>query len=502
MSSLIKVGIFATLCLVILALLIWQIEDWNPFKEEGPTVDAVFDSVAGLDEKASVRVAGVRVGQVDGIGLGPNGRSAQVTMRLDRPLSLTQGTVARVSNLGLLGEKYVEIIPGPPNAPPLPPGTVLPGITPPSIDDAMAKLSEIGDSIQQVTGSLAGGDLGGNINRLVDDIMATSAEIRALVAENRATVGSAIRNFDEVGGTLSRELPRLASQMDRALDQIARLVEENRGNVGESLQNIRDLTSRLQTSADNLNEISGKIARGEGTIGKLVTDDQAYNEVLSTLDSIQGGVETLSGTIGAVNKFRIDLDMQGYLREGIGTQTLGEEEEDTESLTSFRLDIDPQDGKRLYRAGVSSTPFGKRREKTQTVLVTNPDGTTETTTTTTLTQERDYVITGLFGYRTPQDLRLWAGLIESTGGAQVEYPLPILDRRLWLSLEAFDFSRPDDLSPHLRLQGRYQFHPNLYLIGGYDDILEEDSLFLGGGIRWTDENIRILLGLAGGAIGR
>ena len=66
-------------------------------------------------------------------------------------------------------------------------------------------------------------------------------------------------------------------------------------------------------------------------------------------------------------------------------------------------------------------------------------------------------------------------------------------------MEAFDFSRPGDLSPRLRLMGRYQFHPNLYLIGGYDDILEEDSIFLGGGIRWTDENIKVLLGLAGGA---
>jgi phospholipid/cholesterol/gamma-HCH transport system substrate-binding protein len=502
MSSVIKVGIFATLCLVILAVLIWQIEDWNPFKDGGQTVDAVFESVAGLDEEASVRVAGVRVGRVDGIGLGPNGRSARVTMLLDRPLPLTQGTVARVSNLGLLGEKYVEIVPGPPEAPPLPPGAVLPGITPPSMDDAMEQLSEIGESIQQVTGSLAGSDFGGNIDRLVQDIMATSAEIRALVAENRATVGSAVRNFDRVGSTLAQELPRLAVQMDRALDQLAAVIQENRGDLNASLGNIRELTSKLQTSADNLNAISGRIARGEGTIGKLVTDDQAYNEVISTLDSIQGGVETLSGTIGAINRFRIDLDMHGYLRQGVGEQALDEDGDEAQSLTGLRLDIDPQDGKRLYRAGIASTPYGQTREKTQTFVVTNPDGTTETTSITTSTQERDYVFTGLFGYRTPQDLRLWAGIIESSGGAQVEYPLPILDRRLWLSFEAFDFNRPDDLGPHLRLQGRYQFHPNLYLIGGYDDILEEDSLFLGGGIRWTDENIRVLLGLAGGAIGR
>ena len=500
MKSLVKIGVFATLCFVILAVLIWQIEDWNPFTKEGPRVDAIFDSVAGLDNKASVRVAGVRVGEVDGVGL--DGRRARVTLRLDEPLALTVGTTARVANLGLLGEKYIEIIPGPADAPPLPPDAVLPGITPPSIDDAVAKLSEIGESIQQVTGSLAGEDVGGNINRLVQDIQLTSAEIRALVAENRANVGSAIRNFDRVGSTLATELPRLAAQMDRALTQISTLVEENRGNVNASTSNIRELTTKLQTSADNLNEISGKIARGEGTLGKLVNEDQAYNEVISTLDSIQGGVETLSGTIGAINKFKIDLDLQGYLREGVGTAgILAEEEDDAESVTSFRLDIDPQDGKRLYRAGLVSSPYGKRREKTETVTVTGPDGIPQTTTTTKLTRERTYAVTGLFGYRTPQDLRLWAGIIESTGGAQVEYPLPLFDRKLWLSMEAFNFSRPNDLAPHLRLLGRYQFHPNLYLVGGYDDILEEDSLFLGGGIRWTDENIKYLLGVAGGALG-
>jgi len=33
------------------------------------------------------------------------------------------------------------------------------------------------------------------------------------------------------------------------------------------------------------------------------------------------------------------------------------------------------------------------------------------------------------------------------------------------------------------------------VVGGYDDFLEDDSLFLGGGIRWNDENIKYLLGV-------
>jgi phospholipid/cholesterol/gamma-HCH transport system substrate-binding protein len=498
MKSVIKVGIFATICLVALALLVWKIEDINPFTTKGQHIDAVFRSVAGLDDKASVRVAGVKVGHVDGVGL--QGTSARITIALERPLPLTVGTTARIANLGLLGEKYVELIPGPPDAPPLPPDAVLQGATPPTIDEAIAKINDIGTSIQQVTGQLSTSNVGGSINDLIKDIQLTSAELRALIAENRANVAQGVRSFDEVGAILARELPRLAAQTNRALDQVQTLIAENRGNVSGTTANLKELTTKLQTSADNLNAISGKIASGQGTVGKLIYDDKAYNQVVSTLDSIKGGVDTLSGTLGAINKFKIDLDLQGYyLPDAVSANN---PDKDGSSLSSFRVDIDPQDKKHLYRVGLVSSPNGKRRDKTQTITETGPDGIPMTTTIHTLTSEQSYQATGLFGYKAPADARLWAGIIEGSGGAEVDYPLPILNRKLLLSFEAFDFNRPNDLAAHLRLTGRYQFHPNLYLLAGYDDPLETHSFFLGGGIRWNDENIKYLLGALGGLAGK
>jgi len=479
MAQALKVGIFATICLVIVAILIWKIEDLNPFKPKGRRVDAVFDSVAGLDDKATVRVAGVRVGHVDGVGL--QGTKARVSILMERPLQLTEGTYAKVANLGLLGERYVELIPGPLGAPPLKDGVVLRGETPPTFDDAMARLDKIGESIQQVTSSLAGNDLGHSVGSLISDLQSTSEQIRLMVMENRIALRATIANADAASGTLARELPRLADQMNRTLSQIETILAENRGNVAGSTANVREVTEKLQTSVDNLNRISDKIAKGEGTIGKLVNSEEAYDQVVSTLDSIKGGVETLSGTIGAVNKFKIGLDMQAYsLPSQDGSQS------------ALHLEIDPQDGKRLYRAGAVSTPFGKRREKEQTVTVTLPDGTTQTTTTNTLSQEKAFQVDAMFGFKGPRDLRLFAGLIESSGGAEVDYP--ILDNRFLLQFQAFDFNRPNDEQPHLRLAGRWQFHPNLYLIGGYDDPLERHSFFLGGGIRWTADNIKYLLG--------
>jgi phospholipid/cholesterol/gamma-HCH transport system substrate-binding protein len=495
MAQMIKVGVFATVCLVILAVLIWKVEDINPFQKGGRHIAAVFPTVAGLDDKSAVRMAGVRVGRVDGIGLAPDGRSALVRLLLEQPVPLTQGASARIANLGLLGDKYVEIVPGPPAAPPLPDNVVLRGTSPVTFDEAMAKLDKIGSSIEQVTGAFGGRGLGDRVNTLSADLQATSDEIRALVAENRAGVASTVRNFDSLTATLARELPRISADTQRALDQVSGLIAENRDNVSASVGNARELTTRLQTSVDNLNKITGEIASGQGTVGKLVSSDEAYKSAVSTLDSIKSGVESLSGTIGAIQRFKMDLDLQGYLlQKQAGTFS--------HSHSMFDILIDPQDNHKLYKVGVAITPSGTYRTRIDHVTYTDPAGHVFVTTVNDQVTEDKLGWTALLGFhnvaeRPFGDVRVWGGLIESKGGVQVEYPLNIkLQRPVWLSFEAFDFNRPNNQRAHLRLTGKWQFHPNLYVIGGWDDPLEQRSLFLGAGIRWRDDNLKYLLGAA------
>jgi phospholipid/cholesterol/gamma-HCH transport system substrate-binding protein len=488
MSQMIKVGLFATVCLVILGVLVWKIEDINPFQRKGRRIDAIFPSVAGLDDKSAVRMAGVRVGRVDGIGLAPDGRSATVHLLLEQPVALTQGSAARIANLGLLGDKYVEIVPGPLSAAPLPPNAVLRGTSPVSFDDAMAKLDSIGSSIEKVTGSLGGGNLGGNINNLVQDLQLTSAEIRALVAENRANVLSTVRNFDAMSATLARELPLISAQTQRALDQIASVIAENRGDLHSSMGNVKDITGNLQTSVDNLNKITSEIASGHGTVGKLVNSEEAYNSAVSTLDSIKSGVESLSGTLGAIQRFKMDLDLQGYLLQ---------KQQDTfsSSHSMFNILIDPQDNQRLYEVGAAVTPNGTYRTRIDHVTYTDPTGHVFTSTVSDQVTQDNLGWNALLGFHTASDLRFWGGLIESKGGVQVEYPLQF-HQPLWLSFEAFDFNRPNNARAHLRMEARWQLHPNLYVVGGYDDPLFAGSVFFGAGIRWKDDNLKYLLGAA------
>ncbi|MEM7048195.1 MAG: MlaD family protein [Acidobacteriota bacterium] len=484
MTQAIKVGIFATVALLVLMYFVIRIEDLNPFAPDQQVVEAVFDTVAGLDDKAPVRIAGVRVGRVDGIRL--EGRRARVRLLLEQPVPLTAGSEAHISNLGLLGDKYIELMLGPEGAPELAAGEPLVGVTPPSFDDAMAKLGDIGDSIQNVTDSLADPAGGGSLARLLDNLEATTAEIRSLVADNRQQLSGTIRNFESASGTLASELPVLAEKIATLVDSLTSVVSENRDQLAGSLGNIETLSASLQTSAENLNTITDRLARGEGTLGKLLTSDEMHDEIVDTLGSIEGGVDTLSDTLGRVGDLKLDLELGGfYLQDA------------EEYQGSLALQLDPGRGSnRLYKIALVENAVGDEFLKTQRVTETLPDGSTEVRTIETLTTEDEAVFSALLGVRLRNESRLWAGLIEDNFGVAIEYPVPTLDRRLWLDLEAFDFDREGDRDPHLRLTTRYFVNRNVYLMGGYDDPLESDrdSFFFGGGIRWNDDNLKYLLG--------
>lgn len=481
MTQALKVGIFGVIALVVLGYLILQVEQWSPFAPEGVRYQAAFDSVAGLDDKASVRIAGVVVGRVDGVGLS-DGR-ALVSLLLEGPLELREGATASIANLGILGDKFIVLDPGPVGAPGLAPGAVLPGSSPVSFDDALAKLDGLAGSLQDSFAALGGGDQESAIRRLLDSLEATSEQIGLLVADNRGQISTTVGHFADVSSTLSRELPRLAEQMERVLGEIEGVVGDNRGDLRETMGQVRDATDGISLSIDNLNEITGRLARGEGTVGKLLTSEETHDQLMSTMGTIESGVKELSDTLGRVRKLRLDLGFDSYWLDELG-----------EARTAFTVDIDPQSNDRSYHLGLVDDPRGRVKVNTDVTTVTLPDGSIETTTVRRVNTEEKSTVDAQFGFRFGRAARFRTGLFQSTAGMGVDWQ-PIEDR-FSLSLEAYDFGREEDLDPHLRLIGRWRLHPNFFVQGGYDDFLEgdRDSIFIGGGLRWSDDELKYLLG--------
>lgn len=73
-------------------------------------INARFESVSGLKEGASVEIAGVRIGMVKSIEL--EGSRAMVTMQIKSGVPIEGDAIAAVRTKGLIGEKYIKLIPG------------------------------------------------------------------------------------------------------------------------------------------------------------------------------------------------------------------------------------------------------------------------------------------------------------------------------------------------------------------------------------------------------
>jgi len=107
------VGIFVLIGIICLAYLSIKLGKMEFLGGDYYQVTALFDSVSGLKGGASVEIAGVEVGRVDGIVLDPkSGAQARVYLRIRNGVKLSDDVIASIRTRGLIGDKFVLLKPG------------------------------------------------------------------------------------------------------------------------------------------------------------------------------------------------------------------------------------------------------------------------------------------------------------------------------------------------------------------------------------------------------
>lgn len=473
MTTTAKIGAFFLVVLLLAGALILKIEDIRiGAKARTVTAEIRFQDVSGLDDKSAVRIAGVRVGKVDGISLLPDG-TALARVVLDPDVELREGALGQIRNMGLLGDKYVELYPGRPGATKLPGGARIEGTAPTGFDDLTKLAADIGKDVKQLTSALSG-SLGGEqgeakLNRIVDNIGRLAEALRELVEANRANVDFTVANLRE----FSTEIRGTLARIDRILD-------ENRSGVKGTVSNLDELTGKLQTTADNLNSITTKIDSGDGTVGKLVNSEETHRNLNDALQSVKSGVDSLNTTLTRINRIELDL---GFRAEYLTRESVAK--------TYITLDVVPRENK-FYRVEFVSVPGGVRKDTTEYTTVTLPDGSTTQTKKQLETYEDRFALSLQLGYRWKNTLAR-VGIFESRGGVGLDQYFN--NDKMRVSGEVWDFGR-FEAQPHGKLYGQWQATPFIYLSGGVDEVFNSDvrSLFLGAGIRWRDEDIKSFLG--------
>jgi phospholipid/cholesterol/gamma-HCH transport system substrate-binding protein len=474
-----KVGLFVFIaigCLVVMAMWLGGLRLGG---EDGFEVLVSFPSAAGIDEDAYVAIAGVQVGRVKHITLVDN--KARLTLVIRRGVRVGEDFTAVMKTSGLLGEKYVELVPGAPDAKALGDGEELTRVgTYTDIDRLIGVLEEVAVDIKGVTGALKsvlseeGGERLGNILVNIEEL---TDGINKLVKTNDKKLSSVMTSMDEFFEGLSKESPSILKGLRDASDSLNEIIAENRGGLKEGVESLKVASKKLETAMENIGEtlssiqnVAGKIDRGEGTIGKLVNEPETADNINKTLIGVNKFMER-------ADALRLFVSYRGeYLFDA----------RDTKSYLTFKAQ--PRKDK-FYLFEIVDDPRGYR---TTDEIETTVGGVT--TTERVVTTSDEFLFSAQIAKKV-LGVYIRGGFIESTGGFGADYFLN--NDKLKLSFDVYDFDM--ERNPHMRGGLSYHFGKYFLFTAGYDDFISRiglESFYMGLGIHFEDKDLKYLLGSA------
>lgn len=254
---------------------------------------ALYDGVGGLMESGHVMLGGYKIGYVDNIRFMDDLHYLVVRISIDKNFKLPEGTVARIYSSDVMGTRAVELVPGISGEFHFP-GDTLIGVKEPDLreeislqilplklraEDMMASM----DSVLLIIQSLLDKDFQENFAGSISNI--------------NSTINSLHRSVYSVDTLLTMENSRF-NRILANIESISGSLEESNEDIGTILSNFANLSDSLAKSEiiaviNNLNEILqdasqliGSVSEGEGSIGRLMRDEELYNNLESATRSL------------------------------------------------------------------------------------------------------------------------------------------------------------------------------------------------------------------------
>jgi phospholipid/cholesterol/gamma-HCH transport system substrate-binding protein len=500
-----KVGLFVIIAIGIFIAMTIGIGAFR-FSSSGYTPYKVsFDDVSGLSKKAEVKIAGVKVGWIEGIELTPNGK-AQADIMVNKRYDLYDNAYAIVRQEGLIGTKYLELVPGDPMLPKLPSGNALarPGREAVSVDELLFKFKNIATHVEQVTDSLkeafTGQEKSDQLKSMIENLSSASAKIDKIstsldnvFTDNEETFRKTMDNLNSFTTTLKEDLPTLKDSFSSSAETITKAADE-------AHQTFNSITS-----------ISQKIDDGKGLLGKLINEDDMYRDIKTAVNSVKNylsKVETLTMIVDAhsetmhrpVDQFKW-TDTKGYLNLKICTN--GNSFYMAQIATSEKGFVSREYKYRKFfdsrLSNYTEIPFNE--------LPVDPNNSFAAFTRRSMAplvveQIRKEMVFGFQFGKIYNNFAVRVGLMEGAFGVGADYFIPLPTEKMsWItSFEAFDFKGLQRLDfetqrrPHLKWLNRIFIFNNLYTTFGFDDFASHNaSAFVGFGLRFADDDLKYLL---------
>ena len=242
-----------------------------------------FPQTGGLESSDEVQVNGMRKGTVTKVDLA--GDHVVVDLTLSEDVTLTTDSKVAIRNIGMMGDKAIAVDLRT-SGPAYTERDTIAGIYEKGIPEVMAgmgssidavtalaeQLQKIADAMQQ----------SGGLDRTLNNFRNTSEELKLAVSENRAILKETMLNLNAASRTAKSLTTEREAQFKHTLDSFER-----------SAAGMERLTARLDSLRGVLQNVTSKVDRGDGTLGKLVNDPRLYDDAKESVAALKTLIEDI-----------------------------------------------------------------------------------------------------------------------------------------------------------------------------------------------------------------
>ncbi len=448
----------------------------------GYVVHAYLNDATGLAKHSRVTIAGIPVGSIEDIRL-ENGK-ARIDVRVNGDVKLHHTARLGVKSASLLGENVVVLTEGV-GEPDKKDGDeieVMPDAV--SVEDIKGQVARIAELVEKVAQQLAnsiGTEQGGqNIKAILQNLADATEAVNLTIRENREVVRETLQNIDRITQRGGPELQQILVNIRTITEDVKQMTAAQGGAGGQSgelrqtIERVNRAAKSLESALGHIDNVAGRVDRGEGTIGRLTKDEALINEVQGVAEGVNDYVDSLR-RLQAIVGLRSDYN---FLANTI------------KSYVELRLQ--PREDK-YYLIELINDPRGLTSFTQTDVDTTNPNEPAHYRTVTTTT-------TSSFRFSLQFARRLGPftgrfGIKESTGGIGLDTHL--LSNRFEIAQDLFGFG--EEIKPRYRIWLGYEFIHRLWLIGGVDHVFlpNRRDYFLGLQLRFTDDDLKTILPFVG-----
>ncbi len=405
-----KVGLFSIAALITVCFVFLWLNGSELF-ERGNSIEAVFERVEGLRPGASVQLAGVDVGRVSRIYF--EERHVIVVMRINRNVQLPQNAKVQIASSGVVGDKYLDIVPCKPGEVPDNAKRLI-GESPVTMEQFYATTYDVLDSLRTVAYSLKDfiadpeisnslrntvtrmdkisaelgeitaqfhninlAELFGRINHIAimlesitetngpkfNELVSNITNISSQLAEVTLTANQLLKNVDENGQTAKNLKQTIvnAEKITADLEKFTTILANRQQNIEQLLQDAHETMQAIKNAADKINNVLDQLSTGENPLSQVQKTLNDTSQAVDKVNNYLAAFEQISiiNGIGVNyqqgNELMVDYQMNLHLNPQnsllLGLKDIGQENKATFqwALTSSKY---------VARVGIYKDKFG------------------------------------------------------------------------------------------------------------------------------------------------